>query len=62
MLLTLALNRDLFRGHMHLSAMLRERAAAGRCASGGGFLVWGKQTPAEVSLAQGYSPSASPMA
>jgi len=47
---------------MHLSAMLRERAAAGRCASGGGFLVWGKQTPAEVSLAQGYSPSASPMA
>ena len=22
----------------------------------GGFLVWGKQTPAEVSLAQGYLP------
>jgi predicted homoserine dehydrogenase-like protein len=28
----------------------------------GGFLVWGKQTPAAISLAQGYLPSASPMA
>ena len=49
---TPALNRDLFRGHMHLSAMLRERAAAGRPVRIGGRLSGLGQADAGRGLAR----------